>query len=122
MGIEGRQMSDCSSDIRARRKAVEVGKVAVFREVRPDKAQALKPIEEAAEVFGAWQAWDKSRRIDEATGIPNSPRTLEARDALLDECADVVQATCNLAASLGVRDMTGRMHACRVRNEKRGRL
>ena len=122
MGIEGRQMSDCSSDIRARRKAVEVGNVAVFREVRPDKAQALKPIEETAEVFGAWQAWDKSRRMDEATGIPNSPRTLEARDALLDECADVVQAVCNLAASLGVRDMTDRMHACRVRNEKRGRL
>ena len=61
-------------------------------------------------------------RMDEATGIPNSPRTLEARDALLDECADVVQAVCNLAASLGVRDMTDRMHACRVRNEKRGRL
>lgn len=115
-------MSDCSSGIRARRKSVEVGKVAVFRDVALDKAQALKPIEEAAEVFGAWQAWDKSRRMDEATGIPNSPRTLEARDALLDECADVVQAVCNLAASLGVRDMTDRMHACMVRNEKRGRL
>lgn len=115
-------MSDCSSDIRTRRKAVEIGKVAVFRDVAPDKAQALKPIEETAEVFGAWQAWDKSRRMDEATGIPNSPRTLEARDALLDECADVVQAVCNLAASLGVRDMTDRMHECRVRNDKRGRL
>ena len=115
-------MSDCSSDIRSRRKAVEVGKVAVFREVRPDKAQALKPIEEAAEVFGAWQAWDKSRRMDEATGIPNSPRTLEARDALLDECADVVQAVCNLAASLGVVDMRSHMEECVARNMARGRM
>ena len=96
--------------------------MAVFRDVEPTKEQALKPLEEAAEVFGAWQAWDKSRRMDDATGIPNSPRTLEARDALLDECADAIQAVCNLAASLGVRDMTDRMHACRIRNEKRGRL
>lgn len=115
-------MSDCSNDIRARRRRVEVGNVAVFRDVEPTKAQALKPLEEAAEVFGAWQAWDKSRRMDEATGIPNSPRTLEARDALLDECADVIQAVCNLAASLGVVDMTDRMRACRVRNEARGRM
>lgn len=114
-------MSDCSSDIRARRKAVEVGKVAVFREARPDKAQALKPLEEAAEAFGAWQLYDRRTRMDEATGI-RSPQAAELRDALLDECADVVQAVCNLAASLGVRDMTDRMHACRVRNEKRGRL
>ena len=26
-----------------------------FREVRDDKVQALKPLEEAAEVFGAWR-------------------------------------------------------------------
>ena len=115
-------MSDCSSDIRARRRRVEVGNVAVFRDVEPTKEQALKPLEEASEVFGAWQAWGKSRRMDDATGIPNSPRTLEARDALLDECADVIQAVCNLAASLGVRDMTDRMHECRKRNEERGRM
>ena len=115
-------MSDCSSDVRSRRRRVEVGNVAVFRDVAPTKAQALKPLEEASEVFGAWQAWDKSRCMDDATGIPNSPRTLEARDALLDECADTIQAVANLAASLGVVDMTDRMHACRIRNEKRGRL
>lgn len=115
-------MSDCSSDIRARRRSVEVGKVAVFREVRPDKAQALKPLEEASEVFGAWQLYDRRLRIDEAVGITGTPRAMELRDALLDECADAIQAVCNLAASLGVRDMTDRMHACRIRNEKRGRL
>lgn len=114
-------MSDCSSDIRARRKHVDVGNVAVFAHVEPDKAQALKPLEEAAEAFGAWQLYDRRMRMDEATGI-RSPQASELRDALLDECADVVQAICNLAASLGVRDMTDRMHACRLRNERRGRL
>lgn len=34
---------------------VNVGTVRVFDHVAPDKAQALKPLEEAAEVFGAWQ-------------------------------------------------------------------
>ena len=109
MGIEGRQMSDCSSDIRARRKAVEVGKVAVFREVRPDKAQALKPIEEAAEVFGAWQTWVDGGDL------------ASDRLALVGECADVVQAVCNLLDALGVEDMRVALDDCRRRNIERGR-
>ena len=114
-------MSDCSSDIRARRRSVEVGKVAAFAHVEPSKAQALKPLEEAAEAFGAWQLYDRRLRMDEATGI-RSPQAGELRDAVLDECADVVQAVCNLAASLGVRDMTDCMRECRLRNERRGRI
>ena len=114
-------MSDCSSDIRARRRLVDVGNVAVFAHVEPTKEQALKPLEEAAEAFGAWQLYDRRMRMDEATGI-RSPQASELRDALLDECADVVQAACNLAASLGVRDMTHRMRECRLRNERRGRM
>ena len=35
--------------------AVEIGTVQTFPDVKPDKAQALKVLEEAAEVFGAWQ-------------------------------------------------------------------
>ena len=114
-------MSDCSSDIRARKRRVDVGSVAVFAHVEPDKAQALKPLEEAAEAFGAWQLYDKQCVEDEAMGV-RSLKADDLRDALLDECADVIQATCNLAASLGVRDMTDRMRECRLRNERRGRL
>ena len=110
-------MSDCSSDIRARRKHVDVGNVAVFPCVEPSKEQALKPLEEAAEVFGAWQQWDAAVRIGSDILPPE-----DYRDMLLDECADVIQAACNLAASLGVRDMTDRMRECRIRNERRGRL
>ena len=87
--------------------AVEIGTVQTFAEVKPDKAQALKVLEEAAEVFGAWQRWDAMEG-----GIA----------ALKDECADVIQATCNLLASYGVRDFTAYMEACRRRNAERGRM
>ena len=115
-------MSDCSSDIRARRRAVEVGSVAVFAHIEPSKEQALKPLEEAAEAFGAWQTLGDLLEAGEAMGAPDHEITRAARDALLDECADTIQAVCNLAASLGVRDMTDRMRECRLRNERRGRM
>ena len=35
--------------------AFDLGAVSTFRDLRVDKAQALKPLEEAAEVFGAYQ-------------------------------------------------------------------
>lgn len=84
--------------------AVEIGTVQTFPDVKPDKAQALKVLEEAAEVFGAWQLGDEDAGI------------------LLDECADVIQATCNMIAAYGVRDFTDFMEACRKRNAERGRM
>ena len=38
---------------------VEIGSVRTFPDVRPDKAQALKVVEEAAEVYAAWQDWSE---------------------------------------------------------------
>ncbi len=37
---------------------VKLGTVQTFAKVEPDKAQALKVLEEAAEVFGEWQQWE----------------------------------------------------------------
>ena len=88
---------------------VKLGDVAAFSGISPDKSIALKPLEEAAEVFGAWQLWDLVRAPYE-------------KDKLLDECADVIQATCNLLAAFGVTDMTEAMSACERRNGERGRL
>ncbi len=95
---------------------VRVGDVDTFREVAPDKARALKPLEEAAEVFGAWQMWGGG------TGWPGDPLADSYRSYLLDECADVIQATCNLVAALGVEDFSPYMARCRGRNEERGRM
>lgn len=90
-------------------RSVDVGSVAVFRGVKADKAQVLKIGEETMEVFSAFEDWI-------FTGDE-----LDKKD-LLNECADVMQATCNLIAALGVDDFTPYMEACRRRNEKRGRM
>lgn len=89
-----------------------------FREVRDDKAQALKPLEEADEAFGAWQECDDMR----FSQIMTARR--EYRQDLIDECLDTVQATVNLLAAVGatqgeVDDAIRRMDE---RNGSRGRL
>lgn len=86
--------------------------VRPFREVAMDKAQALKPIEEAAEAFGAWQNWDRGK------GIGNDEELVRS---IVDECADTIQAAVNLAAACGCDDMTKAMAACWRRNHERGR-
>lgn len=89
-----------------------------FREVRDDKAQALKPLEEAAEAFGAWQNCDGVRKSQIMTARRGFRRDL------IDECLDTMQATVNLLAAVGatqgeVDDAIRRMDE---RNCERGRL
>lgn len=76
-----------------------------FREVRDDRAQALKPLEEAAEVFGAWQDCD------------------DMHD-LIDECMDTVQAIANLLAAVGATqgEVDAAIRRMDERNCERGRL
>lgn len=93
--------------------AVKLGTVHTFTDVRPDKAQALKVLEEAAEVFGAWQLWDD---LD-----PGEKRDGFNAGCLMSECADVIQATCNLLAACGVTDFTVFMETCWNCNVERGR-
>lgn len=89
-----------------------------FREVRDDKAQALKPLEEAAEAFGAWQLHD---------GVRHS-QIMTARRAyrvdLIDECMDTVQAVVNLLDAEGFtqEDVDAAIGRCNERNRERGRL
>ena len=87
---------------------VNIGTVRTFPGVLPDKEQALKVVEEAAEVFSAWEQWSSVR--DE--GI---------RDMLVGELADCVTACANLAAALGVYDLARAVKEAEVRNEERGR-
>ncbi|MEQ2952557.1 hypothetical protein [Collinsella sp. CLA-AA-H302] len=75
-----------------------------FDEPDAPKAQALKPLEEAAEVFGAWQ--------------------LNSDTHVLNECMDVVQAVVNLLTALGFtqEDVDMAIERCNERNRERGRL
>lgn len=90
---------------------VKLASVRTFPHVAPNKAQALKPLEEAAEVFGAWQVYDS----DDMTHVGYNA------SVLLDEIADTVQACCNLASALGVTDLTPYLARCEERNRERGR-
>lgn len=89
------------------------GSVATFDAVRPDKAQALKVLEEASEVYSAWQAWNE---------YPGAEVKGECAQAVMEECADVIQATANLAKAMGCDDMRLDMMDCEDRNRRRGRI
>ena len=102
----------------SRSKWVRVGSVRRFDRVEPDKERALKPLEEASEVHGAWQAMASA----ELAHGGDSVLARLWRKRLLDECADVIQATLNLVAALGVEDFRPWMKACERRNRERGRI
>lgn len=89
-------------------------KVEPFTKFVDPKAQALKPLEEAAEVFGAWQA----SGIDGARSI-----TPEMREDIVYECFDTIQACVNLLESIGTTDAELRDSARKVyeNNVERGR-
>lgn len=92
---------------------IKLGSVRAFPNAKPDKPQALKVLEEAAEVFGAWQLMRDTR------GAGLNPRHETAY--LMDEIADTIQASCNLASALGVTDLIPYLARCEERNRKRGR-
>ena len=99
-------------------KWVRVGSVRRFDHVEPDKEQALKPLEEAPEVHGAWQAMASAELAHGGDCV----LAILWRKRLLDECADVIQATLNLVAALGVDDFRPWMDECEKRNRERGRI
>ncbi len=82
------------------------------------KVQALKPLEEAAGVFGAWQDCDDMRLS------PIMTARREYRKDLIDECLDTVQATVNLLAAVGATqgEVDAAIRRMDERNQERGRL
>ena len=92
---------------------VKLGAVRAFPGAVPDKAQALKPLEEAAEVFGAWQLMRDT--------VESGLNAKYEKADLIEEIADTIQAYCNLASALGVTDLTPYLARCEERNRERGR-
>lgn len=75
-----------------------------------DKEAALKPLEEAAEVYGAWEAYRDSGEVV----APLMRMDLE------DEIADCITACCNLAARYGI-DLQAALDRVERHNRERGR-
>lgn len=73
-----------------------------------DKEAALKPLEEAAEAFSAWQVADRN-----GDGVED----------VVYECCDVIQAACNLMWRVGAaqKDVSAAMNAVAEANRSRGR-
>lgn len=82
---------------------VSIGDVTTWGTGCDLEHQSKKVMEEAAEVW-----WSIAR--------------LEGGQRTIEECCDVVQATCNLLALLGVDDLSPHMAACLERQRERGRL
>lgn len=100
---------------------IKLGSVRTFPSAEPTKAQALKVLEEASETVEAFKKWflaDGFQKCN-ADKVPADFADVEFND-LMDEIADTIQASCNLAASLGVTDMTAYLARCEERNRKRG--
>ena len=101
---------------------VTIGDVSTFPHPRADKAQVLKIGEECMEVFSAWEGWQYCLNADSSDCKEWAcDRSCIFRKRIVDECADVIQATCNLLAALGVDDMHKEMKACERMNRARGR-
>lgn len=94
-----------------------------------DKEAALKPLEEAAEAYGAWQ--DAAYACDDGflknwccspqASVPcTEAGHCRMMEYLADEIADAIQASVNLAARYGI-DLQAAMDRCEARNRGRGR-
>ncbi len=97
---------------------IKLGGVRAFPGAVPDKAQALKVLEEAAEVVEAFKRADPGDVLPVARQFPDCNKRILP---LVDEIADTIQASCNLAAALGVEDLTPYLARCEERNRERGR-
>lgn len=77
---------------------VIMGSVATFDDVKLDKAQALKVLEEASEVYNAWQVWDECR---------DAEAKAECRQSLMD-CEDRNRKRGRITGSKPYPDACGR--------------
>ena len=84
-------------------------------EMGTPKESAVKPLEEAAEAFAAWQDVERDARESDGLSVP--------LNHVLYECCDVIQAACNLMWRMGATDTKVMTAMCAVtrQNEARGR-
>ena len=96
---------------------VYVGGVQAWDTGLTPRQQACKMNEEVMEVFSA---------IERCEGEDLDPEAWHGSESMhfrvVDECCDVITATCNLLAMLGVTDLREAMERCAERNRERGRL
>ena len=105
-------------------RSVDVGLVPVVDCASDSKEQAVKVLEESAEVFGAWQTVHFWLTVagEEYPGLDREGTVEVYTGNLLDEIADLITAACGLASAMGCHDMTDKIMECADRNRNRGRI
>lgn len=102
--------------------SVQIGMVQTFADVKADRGQALKIVEESAEVFSAIEDIENcSRQSADSCNAWACYESCAYRNEAVNEIADVIQACANMLTALGVDDMTAAMDACKAKNQERGR-
>lgn len=96
--------------------SLNIGSVIPFPDASCDREQAMKILEEAAEVFAEVDKYENTHY----DGY-NSEDIEYCEDRIVSECCDLITATANLLAGLGKTDIHGAMVACMVNNWNRGR-
>lgn len=97
--------------------AVRVGWIDTFLDVCDNKEQALKPLEETAEIFGAWQRMRSECQAD----CHGCDCFCINHKLLVDECADAMQAIANLLEAIDQQSICLELDECAARNISRGR-
>lgn len=100
--------------------AVYIGDVQPVNCASCSREQSEKILSEAAEVFGAVDAYALNECCYAGTHLEEY-MTIFKR-GVLDECADLITAVCGVISALGVDDFSDYMRACEQRNRERGRL
>lgn len=102
---------------------VYIGGVVTWDTGLTPREQVEKMGEEVMEVFHEVLSTDMAAEIlgPEVDEYVAEEMTY-CRGRIVDECADVITATCNLLELLGVTDMREAMERCAERQRERGRL
>lgn len=99
--------------------SVNVGTVTTWDTGCTPREQVEKMASEVMEVFEAVSWYSRTRTTDDwDTHVEKN----DAFTDVMDECADVITATCNLLSMLGITDFTDMMRECAERQRERGRL
>ena len=99
---------------------VYIGDVKPVYYAKCDREQSEKILSEAAEVFGAVDAYAMNECYYQGTHLEEYVSSFKRN--VLDECADLITAVCGVISALGVDDFSDYMTACEQRNRERGRL
>lgn len=100
--------------------SVYIGDVQPVNCASCSREQSEKILSEAAEVFGAVDAYELNESSYARENLEWYVSSFKRN--VLDECADLITAVCGVISALGVDDFSDYMRACERRNRERGRI